>query len=229
MGSTNKHLLAQDGHQFQAYLAEPTNPAVGALIVLQEIFGVNSYIRSVADKYAKEGFLVIAPALFDRIERGVELQYEGEDMNRAVALRQRLDPKTALLDIAAAFAEARQADRGVGVLGFCYGGLMSWLTATRGEEVAIRPDCCVGYYPGGIGSVATEEPSCPVQLHFGADDTHIGTEQINAVRTAHPEVEIYTYEGAGHGFSCNVRSSFNPEAAALAQVRTLAFLRTHIA
>ena len=225
----NKRLIAQDGHTFDAYVAEPSGPPVGAVVVIQEIFGVNSYVRRVADAYAKQGYLAVAPALFDRVERGVELRYEGEDMKRAVALMQKLDPKTALLDIAAAFTDAKRSGRGIGVIGFCYGGFMSWLTATRGEDLAIRPDCCVAYYPGGVGSVANEEPSCPVQLHFGADDTHIGTEQIDAVRAAHPQVEICTYEGAEHGFSCDSRSSFNSKAAALAQTRTLAFLRTHIA
>ncbi len=229
MGQANKRLTAQDGHSLDAYVAEPAGPVIGGLVVVQEIFGVNGYIRSVADSYAREGFLAVAPALFDRIERGVELRYEGDDMKRAVGLMQKLDSRTALLDVAAAFAEAKRSDRGVGVLGFCYGGNVSWLAATRGEDLAMRPDCCVGYYPGGIGSVAAEEPSCPVLLHFGAEDTHIGAEQVEAVRTAHPEVEIFSYAGAGHGFSCDARTSFSPEAAALARTRTLAFLQTHIA
>ena len=229
MTGSNKQLRAQDGHTFSAYIAQPTAPPSGAVIVLQEIFGVNAYIRRVVDGYAAAGFLAIAPALFDRVEQNVQLGYEGEDMQRAVALMKQLDPGTALLDIAAAFEEVKQVQRGIGVVGFCYGGFMSWLTATRGEELAVRPDCCIGYYPGGIGSVASEDPSCPVLLHFGAEDTHIGVDQVNAVRSAHPEVEIYSYQAAGHGFSCDARSSFNPDAAALAQQRTLAFLKTHIA
>ena len=228
MSTGTKQLTTQDGHTLSAYVAEPSGAPIGALVLLQEIFGVNEYMRRVADDYAKEGFLVVAPALFDRIKQGVELTYEGDDMKRAVGYRQKLDPKTALLDIAAAFGEAKHAERGVGVIGFCYGGFMSWLTATRGEELAVRPDCCVGYYPGGVGSVATEEPSCPVLLHFGANDTHIGPDQIEAVRSTHPEVEIFIYEGAEHGFSCYARASFNPEAAALAKQRTLAFLKTHL-
>ncbi len=226
---TNRQLVAQDGHSLNAYISEPSEPPTGAVVILQEIFGVNAYIRSVADSYAREGFVAVAPALFDRVERGVELEYEGEDRTKAVALMQQLDPKTALLDIGAAFLKAKAADRGVGVVGFCYGGFLSWLVATRGEEFAVRPDCCVGFYPGGIGSVAAEEPSCPVMLHFGAEDTHIGPEQIQAVRSAHPEVEIFLYDGAEHGFSCDARSAFNPVVASLARQRTLAFLKTHIA
>ena len=106
-----------------------------------------------------------------------------------------------LKDVAAAFAHVKQADRAVGVLGFCYGGLISWLAATRGESLKMQPGCCVGYYAGGIGKFAAEEPVCPVLLHFGADDSHIGKDQIDAVRAAHPEVEIYVYEGVGHAFS----------------------------
>ena len=229
MNSTHKQLVAQDGHTLNAYVSVPSGPPIGAVIILQEIFGVNAYIRSVADSYAKEGFLAVAPALFDRVERGVELKYEGADRAKAVELMQKLDPKTALLDVAAAFLEAKAIDRGVGVVGYCYGGFLSWLTATRGEEFAVRPDCCVGFYPGGIGSVAAEDPSCPILLHFGADDTHIGPEQIQAVRSAHPEVEIFIYGGAEHGFCCDARSAFHPDAASLATQRTLAFLKTHIA
>lgn len=229
MTSSNKSLTAQDGHTLTAYIAQPAGPPVGAVVVLQEIFGVNGYVRGVADSFAQQGLIAIAPALFDRVERGVELTYEGEERDHAMRLLQQLDRKTALLDIAAAFGEAKSAGRGVGVVGFCHGGLMSWLVATRGEELAVRPDCCVGYYPGGIGSVAGESPSCPVLLHFGADETHIGPEQIAAVRSAHPEVEVYVYEGAEHGFSCDVRSAYNPEMADLARQRTLDFLMKHIA
>ena len=229
MSNTNRQLTAQDGHTLDAYIAEPAGPTIGAVVILQEIFGVNAYIRGVADSYASEGFLAVVPALFDRVERGVELIYEGDDRKRAVELMQKLDLQTALLDVAAAFKEAKAIDRGVGVVGFCFGGLLSWLTATRGEELTVRPDCCTGSYPGGIGAVAAENPSCPVMLHFGAQDTHIGPEQIEAVRSAHPEVEIFVYEGAEHGFCCDARSAFHPEVATLAKQRTLAFLKTHIA
>ncbi len=174
--------------------------------------------------------MAIAPALFDRIEKGVELGYDGSDMQRAFGLYGKLNPELALLDVAAAFKFVEAEDhKGIAVVGFCYGGLMSWLSATRGETVKMKPSCTVGYYAGGIGNVAKEEPSCPVLLHFGADDSHIGTDQIEAVRTAHPEVTIYVYEGADHGFNCDQRGSYNPEAAKLAKARTLEFLRTHIA
>jgi carboxymethylenebutenolidase len=229
MGSF-KTLKAADGHELQAYVATPEGPVVGGLVLIQEIFGVNAHIRSVADGYAKDGFLVVAPATFDRIEKGVDLQYGGEDSKKAFALMQKLNPDTVLLDVAAAFEEAKaESGKDVGVVGYCYGGFASWLTATRGETVKIKPACAIGYYPGGIGTVATEEPTCPVMLHFGGADTHIGSDQIDAVRSAHPEVEIYIYDGAEHGFNRDVWTSFNPEAAKLARERTVAFLKAHIA
>ena len=222
-------LKAQDGNELDAYVATPEGTPIGALVVIQEIFGVNSHIRSVADGYAKDGFLAIAPALFDRYEKGVELTYEGDDMKRAYELYGKLDPKTALLDVAAAFEKVKETVKNVGVIGYCYGGFMSWISATRGPAEGIAPKAAVGYYAGGIGSVATEEPGCPVLLHFGGADTHIGPEQIEAVRSAHPEVTIYVYEGAEHGFNCDQRGSYNPEAAKLARERSLEFLKTHIA
>jgi len=231
MGSF-KTLKAADGHELQAYVATPEGPVVGALVVIQEIFGVNASIRGVADSYAKDGFLAVAPAIFDRFERGIELAYDGEDLKKAFALYGELHaliPKT-LLDIGAAFDEAKsQSGKDVGVVGFCFGGLLSWLTATRGETVKIKPACAIGYYPGGIGKVATEEPTCPVLLNFGGADSHIGADQIEAVRSAHPEVEIHLYDGAEHAFANDKRVSFNPEAAKLARERSLAFLRAHIA
>jgi carboxymethylenebutenolidase len=223
------NLMASDGHNLSAYVARPEGEAIGALIVVQEIFGVNQSIRDVADSYAKDGFVAIAPALFDRFEKDLELTYEGEDLKKAFDLYGKLNPDTQLLDIAAAYDFVKPAGKGIGIIGFCYGGLLSWLTATRGEDLKMQPACAVGYYAGGIGKVAAEEPSCPVQLHFGAADDHIGSDQIDAVRSAHPEVEIFLYEGAGHAFANEARSSFVPAAADLARQRSLEFLKANIA
>jgi carboxymethylenebutenolidase len=221
---------ASDGHELSAYVARPKDEPIGALVLVQEIFGVNAHIRSVADGYAKDGFLVVAPAIFDRFERGLELTYGPEDMKRAFQLYPSLKPEITLLDVAAAYGAAKEAGKGIGVLGFCYGGLVTWLAATRGENYKMRPSCCVAYYPGGIGSVAKEEPSCPVMLNFGAEDAHIGKDQIEAVRTAHPEVEIFVYEGAGHAFNRDPDpNSYHAASAKLARTRSLAFLKNHIA
>ncbi len=222
-------LSTNDGHELSAYVAKPTGTPVGAIVLVQEIFGINAHIRSVADSYAKEGYLVAAPALFDRYERGVELSYGGEDGKKAFELYAKLSPDTALLDIEAAYRFLKAEGAGsVGVVGFCFGGLMSWISATRGKTVGMEPACCVGYYPGGVGNVATEQPACPVMLHFGGADSHIGPEQREAVAKAHPDVQIFVYEGAEHGFNRDVWSSYNPEAAKLARERTLAFLKQNV-
>jgi carboxymethylenebutenolidase len=222
-------LKADDGHELGAYVATPAQEAIGALVVVQEIFGVNKSIRKVADDYAAEGFLAIAPAIFDRYERDLELGYGEADMKKAFGLYPKLDPNIQLLDIAAAFHHAKQAGKPTGVLGFCYGGLVSWLSATRGEDFKMQPDCCVGYYAGGIGKVAAEEPVCPVMLHFGGADDHIGSDQIDAVRNAHPEVEIYLYDGVGHAFANPDRPSYDEAASAVAWKRSLAFLKANLA
>ena len=222
-------LTATDGHELSAYVARPEGEPIGALVVIQEIFGVNASIRSVADDYAKHGFVSIAPALFDRFERDLELGYGEEDMKKAFGLYAQLVPDTQLLDVAAAYDYLKAVGKGIGVIGFCYGGLLSWLSATRGEDLKMQPSCTVGYYAGGIGNVAAEEPSCPVMLHFGDDDDHIAKDQVEAVRTAHPEVEIFTYPGVGHAFANWARPSYGEEASKLAHARSVEFLKANIA
>jgi carboxymethylenebutenolidase len=218
---------ASDGHELSAYVAEPAGTAKGAIVIVQEIFGVNPSIQGVADHYAEQGYLAAAPALFDRYERDLQLGYGPDDMKKAFELYGKLQPETALLDVAAAFKHVASAGK-TGVLGFCYGGLMSWLSATRAKALGIDPACTVGYYAGGIGKVATEKPVCPVLLHFGADDDHIGKDQVEAVRQAHPDVTIYLYEGAGHAFANPARPSYVPEQAKIADERSLAFVKQHL-
>ena len=216
---------AVDDHVLSLYVAEPATEPIAGLVVVQEIFGVNRHIRSVADGYAGDGFYVVSPALFDRIEPGVELGYEGEDAKRAVALRQKLDITKALADVDAAIACAvSETGKKVGVIGYCFGGLLAWLSATR-----LHPEAAVGYYAGSIGNFAAESPKVPVQLHFGRLDSHIPAEQVEKVQAAHPEVEIHWYEGAGHGFNCDLRTSYHARAAATARGRALPFLKTHLA
>lgn len=222
-------LKADDGHELSAYMAKPASEPVGAVVVVQEIFGVNKSIRTVADHYAEQGFLSIAPATMDRLERNLELGYGEADLKKAFGLYPQLDPNLTLLDIAAAFHHAKQEGKPTGILGFCYGGLTSWVSAVRGENVRMQPDCCVCYYPGGIGKFAKEEPACPVLIHFGSADDHIGKDQVDAVRTAHPEVEILIYEGAGHAFANPDRPSYKADAAKLADQRSLDFLQKHLA
>ena len=227
-------VTASDGNQLSTYVAHPHDEPKGAIVIVQEIFGVNKSIQGVADSYARDGYLCVAPALFDRFEPNLQLGYDEAGMKKAMSLYPKLNPDDSLKDVAAAFNYAKEtSDRGVGVIGFCYGGLISWLSATRGTDLAFEPSCTVCYYPGGIGKVAAEEPSCPVMIHFGGADTHIGEDQIGAVRKAHAkhagEVEIFVYDGAPHAFANPDRPSYKAEATKLARERSLKFLNTHIA
>ncbi|MGA2852001.1 MAG: dienelactone hydrolase family protein [Terracidiphilus sp.] len=217
-------LEALDGHKLSAYVARPAGDPIAGLVVVQEIFGVNAHIRSVVDGYAKDGFLAIAPALFDRIQPGVELKYEGEDLKTGMSLVQKLVPDLALSDIAAAIEFAcSSTGKKVGIIGYCYGGTMAWLAATR-----LHPEAAVGYYGGHIAHYADETPAVPVMLHFGKQDAHIPAEGVEKVHEAHPEVEIYWYD-AGHGFNCDARASYNAAAAKEARERSLEFLKKHLA
>jgi carboxymethylenebutenolidase len=217
-------LEAEDGHKFDAYVVRPAGEPIAGLVVLQEAFGVNGHIRSVADGYAKDGFLAIAPALFDRIQPGVDLGYEAEELQRGIALARQCNPVDVVKHIAAALQYVReQTGKKAGVIGYCFGGTMAWLAATR-----LNPNAAVGYYGGNIATFANETPSAPVMLHFGKLDQHIPKEGVDKVQTAHPEVKIFWYE-AGHGFNCNNRASYNADATKLARERSLEFLKKHLA
>jgi carboxymethylenebutenolidase len=221
-------LRASDGNELSGYMARPEGRARGGIIVVQEIFGVNPSIQGVAEDYAKEGFVAIAPAIFDRFEKDIKLGYGPDDMAKARELMGQLKPESTLADVATAYQFLAKETDAIGVVGFCYGGLTAWLSATRGPSVGMELSCTVGYYAGGIGKVAAEEPSCPVMLHFGADDDHIGRDQRDAVQSAHPEVQICVYDGAGHAFANAARPSFVEPAAKLAWERSLAFLTEHL-
>lgn len=217
-------LTAVDGQKLDAYVARPEGKPLAGLVVVQEIFGVNAHIRSVADGFANDGFLAVAPAMFDRIEPGVELGYESADAHRAMSFVPRIDINKSVLDVGAAMGYAAdQTHKKVGVVGYCFGGTLAWLAATR-----LRPAAAVGYYGGRIGNYVSEIPSAPVMLHFGKDDAHIPGHEIEKVHAAHPEVEIFLYENAGHAFNRDIGPSYNPKAAFEARERTLAFLKKHL-
>jgi len=214
-------LQAADGHRLAAYRAVPAGKPRGALVVVQEIFGVNSHIRAVADGYAADGWLAIAPAMFDRVERGIELGYTPADIERGRELKGGCSNDHALLDIAAAVDTVRSAGK-VAVIGYCWGGTLAWLAACRQPGLS----AAVSYYGGGIGELVDLTPRCPVLAHFGERDASIPLTVAEALRTAHPEVEIHVYP-AGHGFNCDQRGSFDATSAALARERSLAFLNAH--
>jgi carboxymethylenebutenolidase len=222
--SETVRLKASDGHELDAYISHPAEMPVAGLVVIQEAFGVNRHIRSVADEYRADGFLSIAPALYDRFERGIELGYEGDDREKGIALARQINPDDSVLDVAAALEYLRkQTSRKIGVIGYCLGGSLAWLAATR-----LDPAAAVGYYGGLVTKYVAEKPRCPVMLHFGTRDKHIKKEDIDQVQTAHPEVKIFWYD-ADHGFNCNDRASYNAEAAKQARARSLEFLKKHLA
>jgi carboxymethylenebutenolidase len=221
--SETVRLKAGDGHELDAYVAQPSGDSIAGLVVIQEAFGVNHHIRSVADGYAMDGFLAVAPALFDRIERGVELGYDSADLQRGIALARQSNMADAVKDVAAALEYLRkQTARKCGIIGYCFGGTVAWLAATR-----LDPSAAVCYYGGRIAQFAQENPRCPVMLHFGTLDKHIPKEDIDRVQAAHPEVQVFWYE-AGHGFNCDARASYNAASARQARDRSLAFLKPHL-
>lgn len=215
-------LHASDGQALGAYVARPKGDPIAALVVVQEIFGVNAHIRSVADSYANDGFLAVAPALFDRIQPNVELGYEGADMQTARSFIPKLDIDKSLADVAATVDYSKTTGKKVGVIGYCYGGSIAWLAACR-----LPIEAAVGYYGGQIARFAAETPAAPVMLHFGRQDAHIPAGEGEKVQSLHPEVEIYWYD-AGHGFNCDARTSYNAGAAYEARTRSLAFLKKHL-
>ncbi|NKC31974.1 dienelactone hydrolase family protein [Falsiroseomonas selenitidurans] len=215
-------LTAADGHRLAAYRAGPADATRG-LVVVQEIFGVNRHMRHVCDAFAAEGYAVIAPALFDRVERGVELGYAAEDVARGRDLRSRVNETGTMLDIEAAAAALPQG-LARGIVGYCWGGTIAWWGATR--STSFKAAC--GWYGGGIAGTRTEGPNCPVQLHFGEVDASIPMADVELIRAAQPDVEIFVYAGAGHGFGCEERGSYKPADAEVAQGRTLAFLAKHL-
>ncbi len=219
-------LTAADGHGFGAYEKTPSSGEVrGGLVVVQEIFGVNAHIRRVADGYAAEGYRVIAPALFDRAEAGVELGYEGADRDRGLGLMRAIDKEHMLADIAAAVAALAPSGK-VGIVGDCLGGTLAWAAAARVPGLA----AAVGYYGGQIATLLGETPRCPVMLHFGEEDPGIPLSDVEKIKAVvdPTQVQIFTYKDAGHAFKRDGTPVFHGEAARVARDRTIAFLREHV-
>jgi carboxymethylenebutenolidase len=215
-------LKASDGHELAAYVAEPEGAVRGGIVIIQEIFGVNSHIRAVADGFAADGFKVIAPAMFDRIERNVDLGYDPDSIARGRELKGRMDWDNPLLDIQAAIATLSGLK--VGVTGYCWGGSLAWLAATRLDDVS----AAICYYGGQINDFRDEKPKCPVLMHFGSEDGSIPMEAVEAIRAAQPDIPIHVYEGAGHGFSCDHRGSYDASSATTARQRTMEFLAKNV-
>jgi carboxymethylenebutenolidase len=220
-------LKAADGQAIPAYVATPKGQAKGGIVVIQEIFGVNEHIRAVADGYAADGYLAVAPAIFHRVKPGVEMGYTADDMGAGMALKtatEALPSPGVMQDIEAAIAHAAQAGK-VGIVGYCYGGLLTWRSACELNGLS----AAVAYYGGGTTTPdeIKRKPKVPVLAHYGDKDKHISVESVEAFRKAHPEVEVHLY-AADHGFNCDHRGSWNAEAAKLARERPLAFFARHL-
>jgi len=215
-------LKAADGHTLSAYTAGSADAHAG-IVVIQEIFGVNHHIRDMADRYAAAGYSVIAPALFDRVERGVELGYAQADIDKGRDYRMKLDDKGVMTDVEA--AAKHLGAKKLGIVGYCFGGTVAFWGATRSRSFSAAS----GWYGGGIAGTRDEKPNCPLQLHFGEKDASIPMSDVDAIRAAQPKAEIYVYMGAGHGFGCDERGSFSKPDYGLAQERTLAFFARHLA
>lgn len=222
MGETIQ-LTSADGFALSAYQATPAAAPRGCVLVIQEIFGVNGHIREVCDGYGADGYLALAPAIFDRIEAGIELGYEDDDMTRGIDLAfSKLKMENTLADLQAGIDHLAAKGK-VGVVGYCFGGLLTWLCAANANGIA----CASGYYGGGIAGQNDLQPRVPTILHFGKLDAHIPMSDVKAIDEAHPDVEVYVYD-ADHGFNCDHRGSYNEAAAKLARERTLAFFGEHL-
>jgi carboxymethylenebutenolidase len=221
------NLTAADGFAFPAYVAQPVGMPKGGVVVLQEIFGVNAHIRAVADSYAAEGYLAIAPSTFHRVQQGVELGYTPEDVAAGATLKaavEALPAPGALQDVQAAINEAAKVGK-VAVVGYCWGGLLTWRAACTLPGIS----AAVPYYGGGMTTPLelARQPQCPVLAHFGDQDHSISIDSVRAFEAAQPMAQVAVYS-AKHGFNCDHRAAFDVTAAAQARVRTLEFLAQHL-
>ena len=215
-------LKTSDGATIGAYKATPTGPSKGGIVVVQEIFGVNHHIQSMTDRVAAAGYTALAPALFDRAERGVELTYDAPGMKRGMELASKIPQDQHLASVLAAI-DALASEGPVGIVGFCLGGTLAYAAAARSGHLA----AAVGFYGGGIAKMVGAKPLCPIELHFGEHDDHIPMSDIEAIKAAHPDIPVYTYP-AGHGFNCDERGSYDKPSAEAAWTRALAFFAGHM-
>jgi carboxymethylenebutenolidase len=219
----NVKLKASDGFESGGYRADPAGAAKGAIVVIQEIFGVNHHIRAVCDRIAAEGYVAIAPSIFDRIEPNFQSGYSPDEI--AVARKFVANPDWAamLLDTQAAIDAVKSAGP-VGIIGFCLGGSVAYAAATKLSGLS----AAVGYYGGAVVRFADDKPKVPTQLHFGEKDTGIPLTDVETIKAKRPDVEVYVYPGAQHGFSCDERASYDKASADIAWPRSMAFFVKHM-
>jgi carboxymethylenebutenolidase len=215
-------LKAKDGHSFGAYRADPEGKPRGAMVVIQEIFGVNHHIKNVADRYAALGFVAIAPQVFDRAEKNFETGYDQPSMEKGRAARGKITNEQLLMDTQAAIDAVKSAGK-VGIIGYCMGGSVAFLSACKLDGLS----AAVGYYGGAVAAASDEKPRIPTMLHFGDQDQSIPMTDVDKIKKARPETPVYVYH-AGHGFHCDERASFNAEAAQVAACRSQEFFAKHM-
>jgi carboxymethylenebutenolidase len=216
-------LTASDHFQFGGYRAEPKGAPKGAVVVIQEIFGVNQHIRAVCDRLAGEGYVAIAPSIFDRIEPGFTSGYSPEEVATARKFVANPDWAAMLRDTQAAIDAVKDVGP-VGIIGFCLGGSVAYAAATKLSGLS----AAIGYYGGAIVRFADDKPKVPTQLHFGEKDAGIPLSDVETIKAKRPEVEIHVYPGAQHGFNCDERASYDKTSADIAWPRSIAFLAKHL-
>jgi len=212
-------LKAKDGHELDAYLAQPKGQAKGGIVVVQEIFGVTNHIKRVADQYAAKGYKAVAPAMFDRIQRNLTLGYS--DVQKGIEYMQQLKWPQTLADLEAAASEARAAGS-ASVVGYCWGGTVAHVAASE-----LELDAAVSYYGGGVAKMLDKKPRCPILYHFGDQDASIPLPDIEKIKQANPASPLFVYPGAGHGFNCDERGSYSAKDAKVAFDRSIEFLDKH--
>ncbi len=216
-------LTAGDGHKLSAYRADPDDAPKGAVVVVQEVFGVNSHIRKVADRFAANGYVAIAPALFDSVKSGVELGYDENALSEGLDLMRQVGTERSLGDIQAAVDAVRSAGK-VAVVGYCWGGYLAYVAANRVNGIA----CTIGYYGSGIVDDYREKRKTPTLLHFGESDPLIPFDDVSQFRAFRPDVSAFSYPAATHGFNCEERDSYNKEAAEKAHERTMFWISQYV-
>ena len=215
-------LTSADNHEFDAYKAVPSGTPKGGICVIQEIFGVNAHIKEVVDGFAADGYLAIAPSVYDRVERMANLGYSPEDMQAGRDLRAKVGDDGPMIDIAATVQELQSAGK-VGTVGYCWGGTLSFLASARVEGIA----AAVIYYGGQIVPYKDENSKVPLQMHFGDLDAGIPMEDVNLIKTAQPQADVHIYH-ADHGFNCDHRSQYDEESCKHARERTRSFFGKYV-
>ncbi len=217
-------IKAKDGHELGAYRADPSGTPKGGLVIIQEIFGIDPHIQETADHYAKQGYVAIAPALFDRIEKGLILGYDPDSFAKARVARGKLTWDGILADCDAARLAVKSAGK-VGIVGYCFGGSVAWRAATN-----LPFDAASSYYGGEVHAFKDEKPKCPVEFHFGEIDQAIPLDKVEEIRKAHPGAQFHIHKGAGHAFTNNHRAAgYNAEATKSAEAQSAAFFEKHLA